>query len=70
LRDRDVLIGLLLSRPDVFDLLHHVHTFNNFSEYNVLVVEERSRHGCDEELAAVSIWSRVLKIISLSAGLQ
>jgi hypothetical protein len=39
---------------------HHVHAVEDFAKDHMLSVEERCWHCGYEELAAVTIWARVL----------
>jgi hypothetical protein len=50
-----------LTGSDVLDLSHNEHTIltDNFSEHDVLAIEERCRFSRDEELTSVRVGTRV-----------
>lgn len=48
------------SRLGSLHLLHDVHAINDAAKDDVLAVEERCRHGGDEELGAVGVGTGVL----------
>lgn len=54
--------GRLISRfrsSRVLNLLDYIHAVYNTTKDHMFVVQERSRDGSDEELASISVWSRV-----------
>lgn len=53
LRNHYILRRLLPLRASVFNLLDHIHAVDYSPEDNVLVVQERRWHRCNEELTAV-----------------
>lgn len=59
-RNQHVRGRFFASGARVLDLAHDVHAINDLTENHVLVVQKRSRHGGDEELAAVGIGAGVL----------
>lgn len=54
----------LVSRLGVFHLLDYVHPVNDLAKDDVLVVEEGSGDGGDEELGAVGVGAGVLGRVS------
>jgi len=50
LSDHDIHRGLLVSRSDQLDLFDDVHTINNTTKDNMLVVEPGSCSTSDEKL--------------------
>jgi len=64
LGDGTVLIGLLARGPRVLDLADYIHTIDNLTEDDMLVVQEGRRHRGDEELATVGVWAGVLRALS------
>lgn len=61
-RNNDILHGaiILLIRPHILNLAHHVHAVDHFTKDDVLVIEMRQGHCRDEELGAVCVGARVL----------
>ena len=51
-----------------FHLLDHVHTLEDLTEDNVLVVEEGCGNCGDKELGSVGVWSSVLTLISTTSS--
>lgn len=52
--------------PDMLDLLHYVHSLCNLTEDDVMVVQPWRRFESNEELAAVRILARVLRLSVIS----
>lgn len=50
LSNYDIHRGLLISRSDQLDLFDDIHTINNTTKDNMLVVEPRSGSTSDEKL--------------------
>lgn len=48
-----------LSNRAVLDSLHNVHAFDDFAEHNMFAVQPGCLDGCDEELRAVRVSSRI-----------
>lgn len=57
--DGDGLLRLAALRTEWFNLLDHIHTFDDGTEYNVTVVQPWGLHGGNEELGTVGVWSGV-----------
>lgn len=45
-----------------FDFLDHVHAIDDFTKDDVLAIKERRRDRGDEELAAIGVGARILKM--------
>jgi hypothetical protein len=60
LRDDDILVWLVLCCTRVLNLVNNIHTFDDLSEDDMLVVEEWSWNSGDEELTSISICTGIL----------
>lgn len=54
------LDGSIILRTHVFDFFDDVETFDHFAKDDVFPIEMGSGNRCDEELAAVGVWSGIL----------
>lgn len=60
LRNDYILIWLVSRRPCVLNHAHNVHAIKNLAENDMLVVQKWCGGCCDEELAAIGVWTGVL----------
>ena len=60
MRDDDVLVRFIACGTRVLDFVDDIHTFNDLSEDDMLVVEEGSWDSGNEELTSIGVRTRIL----------
>lgn len=71
--DNDLLVRFSALGTITFNLLDHIHTFNDGTEDDMTVVQPGSFHGRNEELWAIRVWSSVglrKKVMLVTSVLQ
>jgi hypothetical protein len=60
LHNRYILVWFISGGSSVFNHANDVDSINDLAEHDMFVVQERRCGSCDEELAAIGVWARVL----------
>jgi hypothetical protein len=62
LRDSNLLRRPLVARTHILNLAHNIQALNHFAENDVLAIQMRRRSSQNEELAAISVGARILRV--------